>query len=1545
MLHPRWKRWCSAAVLAAAAAMAAPAEAAACGPAPDAPCAGRWAAPTISITPGTSTLTSPVQTITVTWSSDRGMRRDSSRVMLNGANVTSQFKITEGFVSGVLRTVTATGTLTLRPGPHTFTATTMDVDGVRTTSTAQYTNTNFVDATFHNGENLNTALYAARLSYATPAYISKDRPRSVQLFWSSAQARPLPLVQVEVTDTSPSPPEALSIRLNHGSYRANAPVTFPDGSQESFYLTGEGGRASGSHRLAAQFDASDLATGAYTMTVTVRKWRAGAVYAENSVPVRVLVVNERDSKLGSGWTVAGLQRLVVQSDGVMVTAGNGVASFYRRRCTGCDEFLSPAGESATLTYIASQSRYRLEAADHQSYVSFNASGQMIYSGDPWVETTAYAYDTAGRLSTITDGAQKVITFGYDAAGFLSGITDPAGRRAAVSVSGGLLVSVTDPDNVVALRPTYATTGTRLITSWLDRGGFARDFGYDFAGGLASITLPQVSVRGAPARPVTRTSSLESVVLPAPGTGTTLATPAMRIKPNSVRLRSWDAAGTLSTVTPDRLGQALRLDAPLSRVALMPRNEQSRVTRAVSITGDTTDIEYDESGLNPVRITDRRTGRVITHTYRDGRIEKTTGGAQEVSHEYELIRDYQGQWTGQLGRLIVTTAGSEKTAYEGGVARPAAIYGPGSETRFSYEAGGFRNTKAVSRSGGSRVDYTYDAYGRVATSTDTRGDTTRYEYDLMNRPTRIVHPDGGVVTYGYDNLFRTTVTDPRSQVYRTERNALGWATRVTDPRGKFQTFEHDSVGNVVAVTNRRGQTVRYTYDVTGKVLTRDADGKRTTYAYDPAGGFIAFSNAESTDTLYAGRDGSQRQVTIRPVPALRGGTQRIELSSAFDADGLRTSLTETSGPQPGYSVTYDYQRGNKTFRPTQVSLYTGCRFYCRGSTSTEYLDAQQAARMVNTARDTVTRSRFGVRFHDSALSRLSLEYARDRDGRTVVQSGADTAHAYTFDSMGRLSGVNDQVRKYREAYRDVCEADRDGREYCWQEPYTEEYWEPGQSLSYLWDAVGNPSPGWFGFGPTVETGNRLTANMGLLGLAMEYDDDGNMTRKRNALDPSVFDQRFFWSSLGELDSVRTTRQGVTQTVSFGYDGLGRRVRKTGAAGITRYVWDDEHVAMELDGNGDRTAYYSYYPGTDQPHAMVRGWDAYFYLADAAGNVVGMTDSTGVLVSEYRYDPFGKTLTLQDGVPNPLRFAGREYDAETGLYYFRARYYDPELGRFASEDPTGLSGGANPYVYAANDPVNHSDPSGLECYAVWLNGVLVGTTGTCELAPLVVTADRDPGWNWPDWLHDFSFDNGCGDVCGIITDSEFYDWLRERAAQDDWNHFRDRVDEAGRSLKSAGTAVVAAGGTLLAAQWALAKSELAIGHTAVVTTGVLLEKAAEKLPAVRMPQLGERTIVLGESMERVRAAALRFGSETYEPMKEGWMKVWDDGVGMMLNIDWLEEKIRAGYNVVDIGIDRARSDVERSPFYATEQQVMDFLTNEGVRFERYRIWWPESNRSAP
>jgi RHS repeat-associated protein len=163
-----------------------------------------------------------------------------------------------------------------------------------------------------------------------------------------------------------------------------------------------------------------------------------------------------------------------------------------------------------------------------------------------------------------------------------------------------------------------------------------------------------------------------------------------------------------------------------------------------------------------------------------------------------------------------------------------------------------------------------------------------------------------------------------------------------------------------------------------------------------------------------------------------------------------------------------------------------------------------------------------------------------------------------------------------------------------------------------------------------------------------------------------------------------------------------VRKSTASATNRYLWEGDDLLAQLDTLGNLVAGYTYYQGIDNVATELRrdrADSSYYYLGDYSRNVLALlahTAAGNTIDNQYRYEPFGGVQgTNPSSVPNAMQFAGREYDAETQLYYDRARYVDPALGRFVSEDPIGLAGGMNLYAFVGNDPVNGWDPTGTKC----------------------------------------------------------------------------------------------------------------------------------------------------------------------------------------------------------------------------------------------------------
>lgn len=151
---------------------------------------------------------------------------------------------------------------------------------------------------------------------------------------------------------------------------------------------------------------------------------------------------------------------------------------------------------------------------------------------------------------------------------------------------------------------------------------------------------------------------------------------------------------------------------------------------------------------------------------------------------------------------------------------------------------------------------------------------------------------------------------------------------------------------------------------------------------------------------------------------------------------------------------------------------------------------------------------------------------------------------------------------------------------------------------------------------------------------------------------------------------------------------------------KYLYDGLNIVAEEDASGDVDVFYVMGLNIDEPLARVESnGDVYYYHEDILGSVIALTDKDGAVVTQYNYSPFGVTNAISESVVQPFRFTAREYDPETGMYFYRARYYSPTFARFTSEDPIRFaSGDVNWYRYVGNDPVNNVDPLGLMAPAV-------------------------------------------------------------------------------------------------------------------------------------------------------------------------------------------------------------------------------------------------------
>ncbi|MEO7862052.1 MAG: RHS repeat-associated core domain-containing protein [Nitrospirales bacterium] len=253
-------------------------------------------------------------------------------------------------------------------------------------------------------------------------------------------------------------------------------------------------------------------------------------------------------------------------------------------------------------------------------------------------------------------------------------------------------------------------------------------------------------------------------------------------------------------------------------------------------------------------------------------------------------------------------------------------------------------------------------------------------------------------------------------------------------------------------------------------------------------------------------------------------------------------------------------------------------------------------------------------------------------------------------------------------------------------------------TFAYDAVGNRTTG----GSVVNVGNQLTADAN---HSYQYDDNGNLIRK-TLLATGNFTV-YTYDPENRLTKVEEFAAGANTpaaTSTYRYDGLGRRIEKVANGQTKRYIYDFEDVLLEYDGSNGLQARYTHGPGIDEPIAVTRGGSTFFYHADALGSVNELTDGAGAIAKSYSYDAFGNILDQSGTVENSYTYAGREFDSESGLSYFRTRYYDPRIGRFLRKDPIGLIAGVNLYAFVGNNPVNRFDPWGLFPLTDCVKGIL-------------------------------------------------------------------------------------------------------------------------------------------------------------------------------------------------------------------------------------------------
>ncbi|MCE9601742.1 MAG: RHS repeat-associated core domain-containing protein [Gemmatimonadetes bacterium] len=1176
---------------------------------------------------------------------------------------------------------------------------------------------------------------SATTAYSTPAFFANGTALSTTLRYSSESAKPTGYVEVDVKVSATTVPDRLRIRLRRadGSF-----VTLSNTSTEAFVL---GDTAA--VRLAAQYDASGYWPGVYTYDVLVTAFYGSADSTTTLSGVRVLKQNESASPYGRGWAVVGDERLYRQADGsLLLTDGAGGLSYFAAgSCGGTPwtcSYAAPAGDFSTMVR-----RIRPLATDtiwvrtdrEGGTTEWNNAGLLTSHTDRWANVSRIERMSTGdgtriyRVKYETDvggtAVTKYTTFAYNStSGKLSSITLPDGRQSTFTVASGTngeLTGIVDPDGVTALAASYSAGALVGIAG---RDTATTTIVYDSLTQVAKHISPSAKIEGDTiARDTTVIVSQRSVLLYSQAKALTDGARAAN-RVDSVFLRVTNAKGTATTTWGHVSGgptQVLTRSSANKRDSTLFTYNGYHQTTSVTPSGQG-GTEYGWWGALLLSELDVASGSLVQYEYTtfDQLDSVRVNGKTQAKYFYSgsrLAPDSVRTDSIKVTRFTYDSRGRALTVKDAANATVTTTY----ETTHANAASVARTASGVATSTRST---TYDGSGRPQIVTDPLGRVFKTYRDALNRDTLQIAPDTAVKTrHRYADVAGTdTVIDANTQKYTTVRNARGWVVRSVDPRGKADSVRYDRLGRPTRLYGRRGDLVTLAYDGLDRptVRTDSAPGgtkNTTTFAYDPKEKWVAVENAESTDTLWVDHAGRPTLTTT-----VRAG-RIFRLGYGYTAGSLTDQITvrrdSASSIVWADTINVGYNAARRAFQfmdfgnKTTTMLVDAAGREITDSLPTSTTPASKVRKSIGYSAASQVLSETYSGNPNSALSRTYGDYdAVDRIG-SIARAGspAPVVRLHEYDALGRLQRYRDeQTWSWTEYFQTPNDPYGDCPGCFILDSIVHVEVDTLNAAVYSYDKVGNRTD----LGATISDGNRMT---GMDGWTITYDDAGYMIKRKKGTDSLTY----AWNALGQL--VQVTSSVPSNTVTYGYDGLGRRVRKTVNGTATRYLVEGDRVLVELDNSWLPAAKYSYYPGVDRPHAMVRAGKRYYFAQDLQGNITGVMDSIGNVQQAYLYTPYGEALP--DGgtpVPDPYRFKGREWDAEARLYFMRVRYYDPQLGRFISEDPIGLAGGINPTAFVGSEPVNRADPTGRMCQLVgWTTTEIGGLTfatpiydgTTCEL----------------------------------------------------------------------------------------------------------------------------------------------------------------------------------------------------------------------------------------
>lgn len=703
------------------------------------------------------------------------------------------------------------------------------------------------------------------------------------------------------------------------------------------------------------------------------------------------------------------------------------------------------------------------------------------------------------------------------------------------------------------------------------------------------------------------------------------------------------------------------------------DDENNVSNLQDANGNNQTASYDEFG-NAVLTQDALGG---TRSFSFGPLNRITASTDKLGNTSNFDHDAAGNLMrieaplGEIASMEYDDEGNMTSITDGRNQETVMVYTtnndlarivyPIGEENYTYDDAG--NLGTIIDANGNPTTLEYDALNRPEIIRDARNFETSYGYDAASNVTSEIDAEGNEKTYEYDAHRRltgvTTETGSASYAYDRVDNLVG----ITDGNENTTSLAYDSRSRLTAETDAKGNITRYNYNNNGNVTERiDANFQMTTYEYDALDRLVRKQYAGNTENFTYDANSNLVQCS------------NDQISYRFTYDALNR-LTSKTVENTGQTISYEYDlAGNRTkmFDPeggqTRYTYDANSRLIVLRNPANEFtfFTYDQGGRLTEQRNHNGSYTSYSYNATDHIT-----ELTNYRSDGTIINS-----YSYEYDGNGMRTSMTDQTGTATYTY------DGDNR-------LTAIVYQDDSTEAFTLDPAGNRTERQLGSGTTTysyDAANRLN-NAGT--TTYEFDGNGNLTRKTE----SGAVTQYYYDGENRLIRANLPNGDI---VNYRYDPFGNRIDRRVGTEVTRYFLDGDNILYEMDETNQPVARYTSTLGMDTWLTMNRGGATYTYHTDALGSITALTDENENTVATYSYDAFGNITAQTGNVANAFTYTGREWDEAIGLYYYRSRYYDAEVGRFTIEDQIngeiGLPKMQHKYIYAEQDPINFTDPRG-------------------------------------------------------------------------------------------------------------------------------------------------------------------------------------------------------------------------------------------------------------